>query len=340
MIYSLPVEELKVGMYVILPQRWLHHPFLRNRFLITSASELAEIAESGIETVGVDSSKSRAAQDFQGITHPGKNESGKGGKPDNLDLRKPPDNWNPEKMMTEEMRAIIHDGRLPPHRKAEAVYRQSLRILDHVFTKPTGEVIGQSKQAIAEVADLILADEETSRNLLRLTSHDFYTYTHSVNVGIMSVFLARRLYGNTKRHDLHELGAGFFLHDLGKVRVDPEILNKPARLTEAEMKCMRVHPYQSFKILQETGNLSEECRTICMQHHEREDGNGYPHGLKGDEIHDYARICCIADVFDALTAERSYKRSLRPFEALIVMREEMLGFFHKEIFENFVLLFQ
>jgi response regulator RpfG family c-di-GMP phosphodiesterase len=79
---------------------------------------------------------------------------------------------------------------------------------------------------------------------------------------------------------------------------------------------------------------------IALQHHEREDGMGYPRKLMGDEIHDYARICCIADVFDALTAERSYKKALAPFEALRVMKEEMLGHFHKEIFKNFVLLFQ
>jgi len=133
--------------------------------------------------------------------------------------------------------------------------------------------------------------------------------------------------------------AAFFLHDLGKVRVDPAIINKPGRLTEEEMSKMRIHPYQSYKILEESGHLSHECKVITMQHHEREDGSGYPRRLKGDEIHDYARICCIADVYDALTAVRSYKKALSPFDALKVMKEEMIGFFHAEIFRNFVLLF-
>jgi len=337
MIYSLPAKELKVGMYVIMPVGWAYHPFLRNRFTISSERELEEILKSGIETVQVDSTKSQASQDFQSITHPLKQKE-EAVKKDYH--RKPPKDWNPEKLMTEELRQIIRNDALPPRKKAEAVYKQSIKILDNVFESPKAEVIKESKQAIAEVADLILHDEDTGQNLLRLTSHDFYTYTHSVNVGILSIYLAKRLYSSDKHHDLRELGAGFFLHDLGKVRVAPEILNKPARLTELEMKRMRIHPYQGFKILEETGTLSEECRVICMQHHEREDGNGYPRRLKGDEIHDYARICCIADVFDALTAERSYKRSLSPFDALTVMGEEMLGFFHKEIFENFVLLFK
>ena len=325
-------------MYVIMPSGWAYHPFLRNKFLIKSKGELAEIFKTGIETVQVDSSKSQAALDFQEITHPGKTP----GKtpPEKAKPIEPPADWQPEKMMTEELRAVIHDDTLSPRHKAEAVYRQSLQIMDYAFDNPGSEVIRESKLAIAEVTDLILHEEETSRNLLRLTSHDFYTYTHSVNVGILGIFLAKRLYGEGNSHNLHEIGAGFFLHDLGKIRIDPDILNKPARLTELEMKHMRIHPYQSYTILKETGNLTEECRTICMQHHEREDGNGYPRRLAGDEIHDYARICCIADVFDALTAERSYKRSLSPYDALTVMKDEMLGFFHKEIFENFVLLFQ
>ncbi|MCH7552016.1 HD-GYP domain-containing protein, partial [Patescibacteria group bacterium] len=170
--------------------------------------------------------------------------------------------------------------------------------------------------------------------------HDFYTYTHSVNVGILSVSLSKNLYKGSTDHNMHELGAGFFLHDLGKVRVDPAIINKPGRLTEKEMQQMRIHPYQSYKILEETNHLTKEAKVIALQHHEREDGTGYPKRLKGDEIHDYGRICCIADVFDALTATRSYKKAMSPFEALKIMKEEMLGFFHKEIFGNFVLLFK
>jgi HD-GYP domain-containing protein (c-di-GMP phosphodiesterase class II) len=138
---------------------------------------------------------------------------------------------------------------------------------------------------------------------------------------------------------MHELGAGFFLHDLGKVRVDPAIINKRGSLNEEEMKKVRIHPYQSYLMLKEANQLSNECSIIALQHHEREDGKGYPKGLKHDEIHTYGRICCIADVFDALTAERSYKAKLTAFEALKIMKEEMLDHFHKEIFEEFVLLF-
>jgi HD-GYP domain-containing protein (c-di-GMP phosphodiesterase class II) len=158
-------------------------------------------------------------------------------------------------------------------------------------------------------------------------------------VGVFSIMLAKHLFKSSDAHDMHELGAGFFLHDIGKVRIDPAIINKPGKVTDEEMDLIRTHPYQGYKILKETNQLTEECMVIVMQHHEREDGTGYPRRLKGDEIHTYGRICCIADVYDALTAERSYKQRLNTFDALKLMKEKLLNHFHQEMFEKFVLMF-
>jgi HD-GYP domain-containing protein (c-di-GMP phosphodiesterase class II) len=103
---------------------------------------------------------------------------------------------------------------------------------------------------------------------------------------------------------------------------------------------MRRHPGMGFKLLTETKQINEECRLIVLQHHERNDGTGYPRKLRGDDIHIYGRICSVADVFDALVSERPYRQKLKPFEALKLMRDEMLGHFQKEVFEKFVLLFK
>ena len=105
---------------------------------------------------------------------------------------------------------------------------------------------------------------------------------------------------------MHELGAGFFLHDLGKVKIDTAIINKPGKLTAEEMRQMRRHPNLGFTILSKTKQLSEECKLIVLQHHERNDGTGYPNGLRGDAIHIYCRLCSLADVYDALTSVRPY----------------------------------
>ena len=117
------------------------------------------------------------------------------------------------------------------------------------------------------------------------------------------------------------------------------IINKPARLSDEEMAQMRKHPQYGYEILARTRQLTEECRTIVLHHHERFDGSGYPLGLKGEDIHLYGRICSLADVFDALNSDRPYRKGLGPFAALKVMKEEMMFHFQKDMFEKFVMLF-
>lgn len=328
MIIAVKVQDLRVGMYVILPLSWFKHSFIKNQFLITDEDQLRKILKSELNEVKIDTSKGAAVQEVELITH-------EASPPPVL-----PEEWNPKKNINDELKDAVDSKNLSSDKKAAIVYKSSLELMNKILDNPTSEVIGEGKEGISTIVDLILSDEETSTRLLDITSHDFYTYTHSVNVGILSVSLSKLLYKGSDKHDIRELGAGFFLHDLGKVRVDPAIINKPGRLNDAEMFQMRIHPYQSYKILKETKNLTEEAKVIALQHHERDDGTGYPRKLQGDEIHEYGRICCIADVFDALTAERSYKKAMSTFKALKIMKEEMLGHFHKDIFQNFVKLFK
>jgi HD-GYP domain-containing protein (c-di-GMP phosphodiesterase class II) len=328
MMKKIPVKELKVGMHVKLPLSWLDHPFSRNQFTIKDRQQIKEIKECGILNIEVDFSKSQLPPKPKTAKQPPKKEVA------------PPDKWNPETLVPENLVLAIEDKSLDSKTKARAVYENSLSLMSRLLESPTAENITASKGAIKSVTDLILRDDETAHNMLLITSHDFYTYTHSVNVGIYSIMLAKELFLHSDDHDLEELGAGFFLHDLGKVNVDPAIINKPGRLTDEEMNQMRTHPYQGYKILKEADELSEECEYIVLQHHERYDGKGYPKRLKGDEIHIYGRICCLADVFDALTAERSYKKPMSKFDALKLMRDEMQDFFSRDLLEPFILLFK
>jgi HD-GYP domain-containing protein (c-di-GMP phosphodiesterase class II) len=324
---TINTDNLKIGMYVILPLSWYQHPFVKNEFLIKSEEQIQKISECGIIEVILDTKKSNFTGEKKSCAPQAESEQ--------ITMPSGSRTVVPDGLMD-----AIHDVNLAPQEKAKAVRAHSITMISNLLENPTAENIRDVKKGIAEVVDLILTDDETSLYLLDITSHDFYTYTHSVNVGFLAVSLSKSLFKKSVAHNMHELGAGFFLHDLGKVEVDASIINKPGKLTEEEMIQMRQHPHMGYKLLYETNQLTHECKKIVLQHHERYDGKGYPHGLEGDDIHLYGRICSIADVFDALTSERSYRQKLDPFGALQLMKDEMIHHFHRDLFEKFVLLFK
>ncbi len=363
-------RDLKIGMYVNLGKSWLHHSFLRPTFIITSEKQIKKIIANGIHKVTVDLGKSKieelsalsrddrhidklkkdASQGSQGVHRQPED------KKDNLHPEDEKDNlhtegkqnnigadevgeiveFDPMERIADEFHEIISNANIPPIEKAEAVYTHSIRMMDTMLAQPDAANIGQGKKIIYETVDHILADDETANHLSQITSHDYYTYTHSVNVGVYSILLAKALFKGTSLHNMQELGAGFFLHDLGKCDVPSSLINKPARLNDEEWEIMRNHPSRGRRLLTEAEQLSKECGVIVMQHHEREDGTGYPFGLERDEIHVYGRICCIADVYDALTSTRAYKNKLSPFEAFRVMKKEMINYFNKDLFACFI----
>ncbi len=324
---TINTDNLKVGMYVILPVSWYQHPFVKNEFLISSKEQIEKISESGIKEVILDTKRSKLSR----------NQESRDPQSEAEQTAKPPLSRT---VVPDALLEAIHDVNLPPQEKAKAIRAYSITMISNLLENPTAENIQDVKKGIAEVVDLILTDDETSLYLINITSHDFYTYTHSVNVGFLAISLSKALFKKSAAHNMHELGAGFFLHDLGKVAVDASIINKPGKLTEEEMNHMKQHPHMGYKLLYETNQLTHECKKIVLQHHERFDGRGYPHGLEGDDIHLYGKICSIADVFDALTSERSYRQKLDPFDALKLMKEEMINHFHRDLFEQFVLLFK
>jgi len=313
-------DKLEIGFYVILPPN-NNLSFRQKKFLITSDEQIEQIKKSKVD-VYVDLSQSFAEEQVDLISHNDENITPE---------------WEPEKLVSGELKTVMKKG--TPEQKSKAVYKQSISLMNNLLEDPSKENIVSTKHEIMNIVEHIIDNDDMTKHLVQITGHDFYTYTHSVNVGILGVLLTKKLFSGDKSHNLKELGAGFFLHDLGKVKVDSSIINKPGKLTDSEMQRMRIHPFQSYKLLQNSGELSQEASIIAMQHHEREDGTGYPRRLKGNEIHDYGRICAIADCFDAITAKRSYKPAMTPFEALQIMKEKLLGHFHKEIFANFVMLF-
>ena len=237
--------------------------------------------------------------------------------------------------------AVIRDESIPISEKSEVVYNTTASIMEDLFITPRSSTrIRQAKDTMDNIVDYLAHDEEAARSMLFLTNHDYYTYTHSVNVAIFSTALAQRVFGNDHPdHDLKIMGEGFLLHDIGKSRIPAAIINKPGKLTTEEWALMKRHPEDGHRILIDTHQSAAVIDQIVLHHHERPDGTGYPFGLRLEEIHPYARVCCIADVFDAITTVRSYRDPLGTFDALRVMRDDMGDHFDWDFFNEFVLLF-
>jgi len=318
------IDDLRVGMYVVLNLAWYEHPFLKGEFLVTSEADIRKLKSLGLKEIAVDSSQSQLKTDANPLKQTQKHA--------------PEEKKEAREIIPTALFESIHDERMPPQQKAAIVQQHSFTMMKNLLDSPSAENIKEAKKGISEVVNLILKDDATLFYLLNITEHDYYTYTHSVSVGVLGVALSKSLFKKSSAHDIHALGAGFFLHDIGKVHIDLNIINKPGKLTDEEMNEMRRHPALGYKLLTETKQLTEESKIIVLQHHERADGKGYPKGLHADEIHIYGKICAIADVYDALTSERPYKKKMLPFEALRLMHDQMINHFQKDMFEKFVLL--
>lgn len=174
--------------------------------------------------------------------------------------------------------------------------------------------VGDTKKLIGTIVDEILADKDTMVNLIDLKFYDDYTFFHSVNVAVLSIIIGVE-YGLSKA-ELLNLGLAAILHDIGKMLVDKDVLNKPGRLTDEELMHIQEHPKLGYHLLKESYEIPTNVFVSVLQHHERYDGQGYPHRKEKEDILISGRIICIADVYDALTSKRPYREPLLPSEAM------------------------
>jgi putative nucleotidyltransferase with HDIG domain len=151
-------------------------------------------------------------------------------------------------------------------------------------------------------------------SVARLKNHDEYTYMHSVAVCALMVALGRRL--GLPDDQIRDAGAAGMLHDLGKAAMPLTVLNKPGALSDDEFKIMKAHPVRGYDMLRQSGSASEAVLDVALHHHEKFDGSGYPHNLKGDAISLMARMGAVCDVYDAITSNRPYKKAWGPAESL------------------------
>lgn len=218
--------------------------------------------------------------------------------------------------------------------RALVVKENAKVIMKELLADPrSGQAIKQTGQVVNSMIDAILENRDTIYDLVSLKQYDYYTYTHSVNVGVLSVGLGVAV--NLDRSQIADLGMGAMLHDVGKSAIPGEILNKQGKLDDTEYMIIKSHVAEGEKILRANPDVSEAALPAALQHHEKLSGRGYPLGLKGQEVKLFGRIAAIADCYDALTTRRPYKTAMAPFYALSIIAKDA-GDFDPELLKVFI----
>lgn len=232
------------------------------------------------------------------------------------------------------IKEIIEDKSVGQEVIAGIIYESAKLMIKDVLKNPClVKNIERGMEMVESTMMYIVKDEGAFANMLKVMSFDYTIYTHSMNVCTFSLALARFI-GIEDREELHSLGIGALLHDVGKTKVDEKILNKRGPLTEHEMDIMRKHPQWGFEIILQTKIIPHNAYHPIIEHHEREDCTGYPHKKGKNDLHSHSKIVAIADVFDAMTTQKVYRNARDSFSTLKEMHKlkhqfdpELLGQF-------------
>lgn len=218
--------------------------------------------------------------------------------------------------------------------RAVAIRENSKLILKELLDEPrSGEKIKESITQVSGMVDSILDNRDAIRDLLSLSTYDYYTYTHSVNVAVLSVGLAIAL--GLPRDQIERLGIGAMLHDVGKSSIPHEILNKPGKLDDREYGIMKTHVTEGEKLLRIHREIPAESFNAVTEHHERLSGRGYPSSKSGGTLSLFGRLTSIVDCYDALTTRRPYQQASTPFYAISIINR-VPGEYDLEILKVFI----
>ncbi|OFZ71682.1 MAG: hypothetical protein A3K03_07815 [Bdellovibrionales bacterium RIFOXYD1_FULL_44_7] len=227
---------------------------------------------------------------------------------------------------------------LPTTKRIEIIRRSAIAVVEDLFVKPTAENLDRSKKIVGSFVQLIMQDPRAYLMLAQLSSHDHYTLQHSVGTAVNSIILAKKI-GIANEQDLNNIGLAGLLHDIGKVTIKSEIINKKGPLSESEWAEMILHPLKGFEIVKDNPGIAERSKRAILEHHEDKEGTGYPNRLKQEQIDLFSNIVGLCDVFNALTTDRSYSKARTVFDALELIRDKMHHKVDADLFAQLVLIY-
>jgi putative nucleotidyltransferase with HDIG domain len=302
-IKHITIDELEVGMFITdMHNDWVPDKNMSRRGMINRPEVIEQIRSLGVTDLYIDTTKGKTASE--------------------------PNNNQPKSV---NLMAIKSSPNLLPKPKvsfakeienAKSIQSEAVELIDRCMTEAKlGHAI--DLMPVSEMANGMIESLSQNHNALacitQLKMKDRYLMEHSFNVSVLMGILGTAIgYESDK---LHQMVTGALLHDIGKIKVNDEVLHKPGKLNPTEWAEMKKHVTYGEEVLLKTPNITPIMIDICAQHHERLDGNGYPRGLAGDEIPVHSRMASVVDVYDAITAERVYHKGMAPTVALKKMLE-------------------
>ncbi len=326
MLKKIRVDEVQLGMHIKeFCGAWMDHPFWRGQFVITDPKDLDKIRSSKVLEVMIDTDR--------GIDAPAASPV----------AAKPTVDEQAQAME----QAVKYDRpvRTPPTKvssdkefaRAAAICRQATGAVHSMFQEARmGRAMDTvvAKQVVDDITDSVTRNGGALLSLARLKTADDYTYMHSVAVCALMVALGRQM----GLGDEETKAAGFagLLHDVGKMAIPMDVLNKPGKLTDEEFAIVKRHPEEGLRLLNESGVTDAAAIDVCIHHHEKTNGTGYPYGLNDTQISRLAKMGAVCDVYDAITSNRPYKAGWDPAQSLKQMASWVNGHFDPKIFQAFV----
>lgn len=317
MLKKVSIDQLRLGMHLHeLGGPWLEHPFWKTKFLLRDPADLAKLRGSGVKEAWIDTSKG-------------------------LDVEAAPSAM-PVESVTEAPsepapRAPVRTEMAEELQRAAALFNQSRTAVSSLMNEARmGRALDAEscRPLVDDIASSVWRNPGAIVSLARLKTHDDYSYMHSMAVCALMVALARQM--GMDETASREAGMAGLLHDMGKALMPLDVLNKPGKLTDAEYAIMKGHPQAGFQLLEQSQGVGSVALDVCLHHHERPDGRGYPHGLSGAVLTLQARMGAVCDVYDAITSNRPYKQGWNPAESISKMALWGSDQFDPEVFQLFV----
>ena len=323
MLKKIHVRNVRSGMFIHeICGSWMDHPFWKKTFLLSESEDLNTLKTCGIQEVWIDTEK---GLDIESTAVLSTSEEA-------------------QKKVEDELLNIIKEASPEPHtplheelERARKLQAKSKAAVTSMFKEVRmGNAIKVSEAAplVDEISESITRNPEAFLNLVRLKTKDDYTYMHSLAVSALMIALGKQL--GLSGSNLKEAGLAGLLHDVGKMMIPDDVLNKPGKLSDEEFDIIKQHPRKGWEILQGSPEIIATILDVCLHHHERVDGTGYPDRISGDALTLFSRMGAVCDVYDALTSNRCYKNGWEPAETIRKMAEWRNGHFDERVFQAFV----